>query len=73
MCHLIFEKIMNEIECMIDDVAAEIVVLLMTKRNMSFLEAIDTVYTSDTYSKLCDKDCIIKVLNMFILFLSMNF
>ena len=41
---------MYEIECMIDDVAAEIVVLLMTKRNMSFLEAIDTVYTSDTYS-----------------------
>lgn len=47
---------MNEIECMIDDVAAEIVVLLMTKRNMSFIEAIDTVYTSDTYSKLCDKE-----------------
>lgn len=49
-------EVMSEIECMIDDVAAETVVLLMTKRDMSFLEAIDTVYTSDAYSKLCVKE-----------------
>ena len=47
---------MNDIEYMVEYIAAELTTLLMEKRNLSFQEAIDTVYTSDTYIKLRDKN-----------------
>ncbi len=47
---------MNDIEYMVEHIAAELTILLMEKRNLSFQEAIDTVYTSDTYIKLRDKN-----------------
>lgn len=47
---------MNDIEYMVEYIAAELTVLLMEKRDLSFQEAIDTVYTSDTYVKLRDKN-----------------
>ncbi len=46
---------MNDIEYMVEHIAAELTILLIEKRNLSFQEAIDTIYTSDTYMKLRDK------------------
>ena len=47
---------MNDIEYMVEHIAAELTILLMEDRNLSFQEAIDTIYTSDTYMKLRDKN-----------------
>ena len=47
---------MNDIEYMVEHIAAELTILLMENRNLSFQEAIDTIYTSDTYMKLRDKN-----------------
>lgn len=47
---------MNDVEYMVEHVAADIIVLLMEKRQLTFEEAVDTLYTSDTYAKLCNKD-----------------
>ena len=46
---------MNDIEYMVEHIAAELTILLIENRNLSFQEAIDTIYTSDTYMKLRDK------------------
>lgn len=48
---------MNNFEYMVEHVAADIIVLLMEKRGLTFEEAVDTLYNSDTYAKLCNKDC----------------
>lgn len=45
---------MNDISYMIEHIAADIVAMLVEKRNMEIEEAIDVLYTSDTYSKLRD-------------------
>lgn len=39
---------------MIEHVAADIVAMLVEKKHMAFDEAVDALYTSDTYSKLKD-------------------
>lgn len=43
---------MTDIDYMIEHVAADLVKLLVEKRNMTFADAVDTLYTSDTYAKL---------------------
>ncbi|MDO4165391.1 MAG: hypothetical protein Q4D56_13575 [Bacteroides sp.] len=47
---------MTDIDYMIEHVAADLIVLLIEKRGLTFTEAVDTLYTSDTYAKLCNKD-----------------
>lgn len=47
---------MTDIDYMIEHVAADMIVLLIEKRGLSFTEAVDTLYTSDTYAKLRNKD-----------------
>jgi len=47
---------MTDIDYMIEHVAADLIVLLIEKRGLTFTEAVDTLYTSDTYTKLCNKD-----------------
>lgn len=39
---------------MIEDISKEIVLLLMQDYNMDMKEALHTLYTSDTYSRLLD-------------------
>lgn len=46
---------MTDIDYMMEHVAADLIVLLMEKCELTFAEAVDTLYTSDTYAKLCDK------------------
>lgn len=37
---------------MIEHVAADLIKLLVEKQGMTFADAVDTLYTSDTYTKL---------------------
>ncbi|WP_455621721.1 hypothetical protein [Parabacteroides sp.] len=46
---------MTDIDYMIEHVAADLIVLLVEKRGVTFADAVDILYTSDTYAKLCDK------------------
>lgn len=46
---------MTDIDYMMEHVAADLIVLLVEKCGLTFTEAVDTLYTSDTYAKLCDK------------------
>lgn len=46
---------MNEQDYMIECMAKDLVLLLMERRNMDIETALDTLYTSDTYTKLKDK------------------
>lgn len=43
---------MTDIDYMIEHVAADLIQLLVEKRGMTFVDAVDTLYTSDTYAKL---------------------
>lgn len=45
-----------DIDYMINHVAADLVVLLMENRGLTFADAIDTLYSSDTYAKLREKE-----------------
>lgn len=47
---------MTDIDYMIEHVAADLIVLLIEKHGLTFGEAVDVLYTSDTYAKLCNKD-----------------
>lgn len=40
---------------MIEEISRDIVLLLMEERQMDMYEALKTLYTSDTYSRLIDK------------------
>lgn len=46
---------MNEKQAMMNDIAKELVVLLMEDREMQMEEALDTVFNSDTYARLTDE------------------
>lgn len=46
---------MTDIDYMINHVATDLIVLLMEKRGLTFTEAVDTLYSSDTYAKLLEK------------------
>ncbi len=46
---------MSEKEYMIECMTRDIILLLMEKRNMDLEHALNTFYTSDTYSKLHDE------------------
>lgn len=54
-CHQIFETIMNEKQAMMNDLARELVILLMEDREMQMEEALDAVFNSDTYARLADE------------------
>lgn len=43
---------MTDFDYMVEHVAAELIRLLVEKQGMSFADAVDTFYTSDTYAKL---------------------
>lgn len=43
---------MSNFDYMVEHVAADLLVMLVEKRGMTFGEAVDTLYSSDTYSKL---------------------
>lgn len=43
---------MNDFDYMVEHIAANLIAMLVEERGMSFNEAVDTLYTSDTYSKL---------------------
>ena len=43
---------MTDVDYMIEHVAADLIRLLVKKRGMTFVDAVDTLYTSDTYAKL---------------------
>ena len=43
---------MTDIDYMIEHVAADLIRLLVKKQGMTFIDAVDTLYTSDTYAKL---------------------
>lgn len=47
---------MTDFDYMVGHVAADIVRLLVEERRMSFADAIDTLYTSDTYAKLSNPE-----------------
>lgn len=55
-CYILSSEAMTDIDYMIEHVAADLIVLLIEKRGLTFTEAVDTLYTSDTYTKLCNKD-----------------
>ena len=39
---------------MVEEITKELVMLLMDEHNLSMRDALRTLYTSDTYSKLCE-------------------
>lgn len=43
-----------EFEYMKEGLAKDVVMLLINERGMEMAEALDTLYQSDTYDKLCD-------------------
>lgn len=45
---------MTDTDYMIQYVAADLIALLVEKRGISFVEAVDVLYSSDTYAKLCN-------------------
>lgn len=45
---------MTDIDYIIDLVTAELVVLLMERQGMNLQNAMDTVYNSDTFTKMSD-------------------
>ena len=50
-----FKEIMMEKESfMVEEITKELVILLMDEHNLSMHDALRTLYTSDTYSKLCE-------------------
>lgn len=46
---------MNEKQAMMNDIAKELVVILIVDRGMQMKEALDTVFNSDTYARLTDE------------------
>lgn len=55
MRHQTIEKNMNEKQAMMNDIAKELVVLLIEERGITMEEALDTVFNSDTYARLTDE------------------
>ena len=50
-----FKEIMMEKESfMVEEITKELVILLMDEHNLTMRDALRTLYTSDTYSKLCE-------------------
>ena len=47
---------MTDIDYMIEHVAADLIRLLVKKQGMTFIDAVDTLYTSDTYAKLSNPE-----------------
>ena len=39
---------------MVEEITKELVILLMDEHNLTMRDALRTLYTSDTYSKLCE-------------------
>ena len=46
---------MTDIDYMIEHVAADLIRLLVKKQGMTFIDAVDTLYTSDTYWTILPK------------------
>lgn len=46
---------MNEKQAMMNDMARELVTLLMEDRGMQMEEALDTVFNSDTYARVTEE------------------
>lgn len=44
----------EEINFMIEEISKELILLLVEERRMEMREALDTLYTSDTYARLID-------------------
>lgn len=53
--HKMFEEGMKRKELfMIEEITKELVIILMDEYNLNMCDALRTLYTSDTFSKLCD-------------------